>query len=290
VADMGKPIEGWHILPIVGKMNWPASMLTWDVIVLNGYLLNNGTAVGYVLYNKYKGREYKMSILWPIILVSIPWAVSIHTVTAFLYSGLAARPFWHHAILAPRFIASAMCSGPALMLIVFQIARKVSKIDVTDRAIFKIAELMAYAMGVNLFLFVAEFVTEMYADTAHTHTLHYLYFGLDGHTEMVIPMWAAFAMNFTAFMILLQPKLREKYPTLNVACVLMILGVSIEKGMGLVVPGFIPGALGEVYSYTASIYEKLVMIGIYAIGALFYTVAMKVAIPIYKGEIRETSV
>ena len=130
VSDMGRPERGWHILPILGTMNFPASLLAWDVIVLNGYLAINCIAVFYVLYKLSLGKEYKMSVLWPIIILSIPWAISIHTVTAFLYNGLSSRPFWNASILAPRFIASALCSGPALMLILFQIVRKVSKMEI----------------------------------------------------------------------------------------------------------------------------------------------------------------
>jgi molybdopterin-containing oxidoreductase family membrane subunit len=122
VSDMGRPERGWHILPLIGAMNFPASLLAWDVIVLNGYLIVNCIAVFYVLYRLSLGQEYKMSIIWPIVIISIPWAISIHTVTAFLYNGLSSRPFWNASILAPRFIASALCSGPALMLL-YQIRR-----------------------------------------------------------------------------------------------------------------------------------------------------------------------
>src|SRR5207247_1159223 len=82
----------------------------------------------------------------PLVLLSIPVAISTHTVTAFLYNGMAARPYWNASILAPRFIASAFCSGPAVMLILFQILRRTVKLPIKDEAIWKIAELMAYAM------------------------------------------------------------------------------------------------------------------------------------------------
>ena len=150
-VDLGQPIRVWHILPLIGSMNFPSSLLVWDVIVLSGYLVINVILVGYTLYRISTGKEYKLALIWPLILISIPWAISIHTVTAFLYNGLSARPFWNASILAPRFLASAFCSGPAIMLIVFQIIRKFSKIEIEDRAIFKIAELAAYAMGINLF-------------------------------------------------------------------------------------------------------------------------------------------
>ena len=286
MSDMGRPERGWHILPIVGAMNFPASLLAWDVIVLNGYLAINSIAVFYVLYRLSMGKEYKMSVLWPIVVISIPWAISIHTVTAFLYNGLSSRPFWNASILAPRFIASALCSGPALMILLFQIVRRVSKMEISNTAIFKIAELIAYAMGVNLFLFGAEFFKEFYSGSVHLAPMKYLYFGLHGHNNLVAWMWMAFIFNLTAFFIFLRPKTRENFFTLNLACVLIITGVYIEKGMGLIIPGFIPGTLGEIYEYGPSGIEKSVTLGIWAIGALFFTLFLKFALPVYTGELR----
>jgi Ni/Fe-hydrogenase subunit HybB-like protein len=286
VSDMGRPERGWHILPFIGSINFPASLLAWDVIVLNGYLAINCIAVFYVLYRLSMGKEYKMSVLWPIIIISIPWAVSIHTVTAFLYNGLSSRPFWNASILAPRFIASALCSGPALMILLFQIVRKVSNMKISDTAIFKIAELIAYAMGINLFLFGAEFFKEFYSGSVHLAPMEYLYFGLHGHNSLVPWMWMAFIFNLTAFFIFMRPKTRQNYFTLNLACVMIITGVYIEKGMGLIIPGFIPGTLGEIFEYAPSGIEKSVALGIWAFGALFFTLFLKFALPIYTGELR----
>ena len=283
-VDLGKPLNAWHLLPLIGKMNFPSSLLAWDVLALNGYLLINTAAVSYILYTLYHKRHYKLSVLWPIIIISIPWAVSIHTVTAFLYNGLSARPFWNASILAPRFIASALCSGPALMLITFQVVRKAFEIDVTDAAIFKIAELISYALGFNLFLFGAEAFKEFYSGSIHLAPMQYLYFGLHHKTALVPWMWMAFLFNLAAFAIFLRPKTRENYKTLNIACVMVIIAVHIEKGMGLILPGFIPDTLGEVYEYLPSAVEFLVTMGIWAFGALFYTILLKVGIPIYKGE------
>jgi molybdopterin-containing oxidoreductase family membrane subunit len=233
-----------------------------------------------------QGKEYKMSVLWPIIILSIPWAISIHTVTAFLYNGLSSRPFWNASILAPRFIASALCSGPALMILIFQIVRKVSNMEIADVAMFKIAELISYAMGINLFLFGAEFFKEFYSGSVHLAPMEYLYFGLHGHNNLVPWMWMAFIFNVTAFFIFLRPKTRENFLTLNIACVLVITGIYIEKGMGLIIPGFIPGVLGEIYEYGPSAVEKGVAMGIWAFGALFFTLFLKFALPIYTGELR----
>jgi len=286
IIDMGRIDRLWHVIPFVGKMNFPSSLLAWDIIVLNGYLAINLFISFYALYQMAHNREYSLQIIKPLIILSIPWAVSIHTVTAFLFNGLSARPFWNASILAPRFLASAFCSGPAVMMIIFQIVRKVSKIDIENKAIFKIAELVAYAMGINLFLLAAEFFKEFYSGSIHLAPMKYLYFGLHGHNALVPWMWTAMIFNVTAFFLFLRPKTRENLLTLNIACVLIIIGVYIEKGMGLSIPGFVPGTLGEIYEYVPTFIEKSVTIGVWATGALVYTLLMKFAIPVYTGELR----
>lgn len=285
MVDLGQPLKVWHLLPVVGKMNFPSSLLAWDVIVLNGYLGINVALVFYALYRLSIGKEYKLSLIFPLILLSIPWAISIHTVTAFLYNGLSARPFWNASILAPRFLASAFCSGPAIMLIILQLIRKFSRVEIDNKAIFKIAELVAYTMGINLFLLGAEVFKEFYSGSIHKAPLEYLYFGLHGNSRLVPWMWTALLFNVTAFIIFLIPKTRESFLTLNIGAVLIILGVYIEKGMGLIVPGFIPDSLGEIYEYWPTITEGLITIGIWAFGALLYTLMVKFALPIYTGEL-----
>lgn len=286
LVDMGQPMRVWHILPVIGAMHFPASLLAWDVVVLNGYLAINICISFYVLYRLSIGKEYKMSVVGPLIILSIPWAVSIHTVTAFLYNGLSARPFWNASILAPRFLASAFCSGPAIMIVLFQIVRKLSEVEIDNRAIFKIAELIAYAMGLNLFLLGAEVFKEFYSGSIHTYPIQYLYFGLHGKTGLVPWIWFATILNITAFFLFLFPKTRENFMTLNMGCIFVIIGVYIEKGMGLVVPGFVPDTLGEIYEYSPTMPEILIAMGIWAAGALLYTLLLKFAIPIYTGKLR----
>ena len=284
--DLGQPLRVWHLFPVVGKMNFPSSLLAWDVIVLSGYLFINLVLVLYALYRLSLGKEYKLSLILPLILLSIPWAVSIHTVTAFLYNGFPARPFWNASILAPRFLASAFCSGPAIMLIIFQIIRKLTKIEIENRALFKIAELVAYAMAINLFLLGSELFKEFYSGSIHKAPMVYLYFGLQGKNLLVPWMRTAFIFNVIAFVIFLIPKTRENFVTLNLGAVLIILGVYIEKGLGLIIPGFIPDSLGEIYEYWPTHSEGLITLGIWAFGALIYTLLLKFAIPVYTGDLR----
>lgn len=284
MVDLGRLDRFWHMIPGVGSMNFPESLLAWDVLVLNGYFFLNLLIPVYLLVKFYYRKEPNWKFILPFILLSVPWAVGIHTVTAFLYNGLAARPFWNSSILAPRFLASAFCSGPAIIIIIFQIIRKVSSLKLEDEALFKIAELIAYAMFLNLFLLASELYKEYYSHTVHIESFKYLFEGLHGHHQLVPWIWTAMAMNVTAFFIFLIPHTRKQFKTLNLGCLLVIIGVWIEKGPGFVIPGFVPDPLGEIYDYLPNLLELMVSFGIWATGLLVFTLLMKVAIPIQTGE------
>ncbi len=286
LADLGRPDRMLHVLPLIGTINLPGSLLGWDVLVLNGYFALNLTVVTYMLVSYFRGGQPNPKIFTPLVLLSIPAAVGIHSVTAFVYSGLAGRPFWNASILAPRFLVSAFCSGPAVMLIVLQILRRAARINLRKEAIFKIAELMAYAIFVNLFFLGAEVFKEVYSDTHHLKHLTYLFVGLEGKTALVPWAWLSVILNVAAFVIFLVPKFRKSFLLLNIGCVMIFCGVFIEKGIGLVVPGFTPSVLGEIYEYSPSAVEVGVSIGVFGVGALLFSFMSRVAIAVTTGDMR----
>jgi molybdopterin-containing oxidoreductase family membrane subunit len=218
-------------------------------------------------------------------------AIGIHTVTAFLYNGLAARPYWNASILAPQFLASAFSSGPAILLVVLQLLRRFTRFEIRDEAIWKIAELMAYAIFLNLFLHGAEVFKEYYSNTEHLLYTRYWFQGIGGHRTLVPYAWAAVALNLVALGLFLLPAARRNVLTLNLGCLATYAGCYIEKGMGLIIPGFTPDTLGEIYEYSPTLTELRVAAGVFALGFLVFTLLLKVAVPILLGELRlETAV
>jgi Ni/Fe-hydrogenase subunit HybB-like protein len=444
-VDLGRPDRFWHLIPGIGQFNFPASMLSWDVIVLNGYLVLNIHICGYLLYCRY---QKKMPAKWfyvPFVFIAIVWAISIHTVTAFLYVGLGGRPFWNQAIIGPRFLASAFTAGPALIILAIQVVRRVTAItpsgaitrrpgqapaakvatsrpatladlellarylpqfdsvskearrgllpmltvldiekgDIllrqgetkgdaffvlkghvvvereesgrqrvtrssgpgdqfgevsglagtprmatavaeetsqvlrvpadalrrimksppmykiiharmterlmfTDHALMTLRGIVQVAMTINVFLLLCEIFTEFYAGGLHIVSSRYLYLGLHGHHALVPWIWTAIAFNLTAMVLLVLPVSRS-LKWLNVTCVLCIIGIWIEKGMGLVIPGFIPTPLGAIVEYTPSLNETLVCFGIWAFGMLCYTIFLRMAIPILQGRLSKAN-
>lgn len=286
IVDLGRPDRLWHMIPVIGSLNFPISLLAWDVLVLSGYLLLNLAIPFYLLYSRYRGREANFRIYFPIVVISMFWAISIHTVTAFLFSANPARPFWHTALLGPRFIASAFASGPALIIITLEIVRKVSTYKVSQSVISTLALIMTVALQINLFFVGAELFTDFYNEGAHAASIHYLFLGLGGFDSLQPWIWFALTLNIIAVVILMIHPLRKNVLTLNIACVLAFIGIWIEKGMGLVIPGFVPTPLGEIFEYVPTSVELSVSAGIWAFGVLIFTVLAKAVIAIEQGRLR----
>lgn len=287
LVDIGRPDRFWHLLPPFGHLNFPSSLLAWDVLVLNIYFVVNFVVATHILYRAFHGKRYIKQLVAPLVMLSIPMAVGIHTVTAFLYNGLAARPYWNASILAPQFLASAFCSGPAILLVVLQVLRRFTHFEIRDEAIWKIAELMAYAMFLNLFLHGAEAFKEFYSNTQHVLYTRYWYLGLGSHHTLVPYAWAAVACNLLSFGLFISPSMRRNWITLNLGCLATYAGVYIEKGMGLIIPGLTPDTLGEIYEYYPTMTELRVAAGVFAVGFLLFTLMLKVAVPISLGEFRD---
>lgn len=275
VVDLGRPDRFWHLIPGIGKFNWPMSMLTWDIIVLNGYLLINLHIVGYLLYMQYLRRKPNPWWYVPFVFLSIIWAISIHTVTAFLYCGLGGRPFWNTGLLAPRFLASAFVSGPAFILLVLRILRSTTSWEWSPRPAQTLIQIIRVAMSVNLLMLVSELFTLFYTGSDHVASARYLFFGAPGATGLVPWIWSAMLMNVLGTVLFFMPAALERGWVRIAACLLCIAGIWIEKGMGLVIPGFIPSTLHEIVEYAPSATEWKVTAGIWAFSLLVLTILVK---------------
>jgi Ni/Fe-hydrogenase subunit HybB-like protein len=442
-VDLGRPDRFWHLIPGIGQFNFPASMLSWDVLVLNGYLLLNVHICGYLLYCRYSGRKPAKWFYIPFVFIAIVWAVSIHTVTAFLYVGLGGRPFWNSAIVGPRFLASAFTAGPALIILALQVVRRVTatpasaaeaahlheksspvahrpatladldllarhlpelasvpsdlrqqalegavvqevpegdaflqqgelantaffvlegrvvvkreesgrlriirsggpgeqfgeisglagtprlataiaevpcrllrlpadslrklmkhppidkivhsrmseRLLITDRALLTLRSIVQVSMLINVFLLANEVFKEFYSGNLHVASAKYLFVGLHGRHALVPWIWIAITFNVTAMVLLVLPVSRS-LRWLNLTCVLAIVGIWIEKGMGLVIPGFIPSPLGEMVEYSPTLNETLICLGIWAFGLLCYTIFLRMAVPILQGRLTRST-
>lgn len=278
IVDLGRPDRLWHLLPGPGYFNFPGSLLTWDVIVLNGYLLLNLWVCFYVLYKGFNDEIPKPYLYVPIVFIAIVWAPSIHTITAFLFQGLGGRPFWNSGLIAPRFLVSAFAAGPAFMVLVFTFLKTVGAINFEEKVIDRIRIIITVSLLINIFLAGSELFAEFYSESAHTIHISHL-FGLHGASLLAPWIWGALLLNLVAALILLSPLRRNPY-FLIPACIMVVAGIWTEKGLGFVVPGFIPTPLGDFVQYVPSTNELLICAGIWSFGLLLYSFLLKSAIPI----------
>jgi len=279
-VDLGAPWNAWHMMPIIGLFNWPTSLLTWDVLVLNGYLVLNLLVPAYILYCHYYHRKPNEKLYLPLVFISIFWAFGIHLVTAFLYQGLPARPFWNNPLMGPRFLASAFAAGPALIIVVLVIIQTTTSFRVEEQVFNKIRRISVVAAIINLIMLFSEVFKEFYLPTHHSQPAIYLYFGLKGHTALVPWIWTAIVMNVIGTLTMAFNPGKNNPKVLVPACMLLFLGIWIEKGIGLIVPGLVPSPLGEVVDYAPSWVEVSITLGILALGIFVVSVLLKPALMI----------
>jgi molybdopterin-containing oxidoreductase family membrane subunit len=277
-VDLGRPERVMNIILYPS----PTSILFWDMIVLSGYLLINIVTGWSVLSSNVKGIAPPAWVR-PLIILSIPWAISIHTITAFIYAGLPGRSFWLTAIMAPRFLASAFASGPALLIIFCLILKRAGAFDAGEKAVQTLTRIVAYALAASIFFVAVELFTAFYsAVPEHGQPFRYLFVGLDGHTNLVTWMSASALLAFAALFMMIMPQVRKRDSLLALACGAVFVSLWIEKGLGLVVTGFIPSPLEKITEYTPTALEIGIALGVWAGGLLILTILYQVFVSICK--------
>ncbi len=281
VVDLGMPSRVLNVLLYPS----PSSILFWDMVVLTGYLILNIIIGWQSLDAEHKEIEPPKWIK-PLIYISIPWAISIHTVTAFIYSGIIARPFWHTALLAPRFLASAFASGPALLILICLILKRIGHIRIERDTVQKIAVIVTYSLAIHIFFFLVEIFTVFYGDSPeHKHHFDFLFSGIPKKLFLVPWAWGSLVSAFIAFFALLASHKKKNDYTLVIACVLTVLSIWMEKGIVLVITGFIPTPLYEIPIYIPTIFEIIITTGVYGIGSLVLTILLKTVVSVrYESE------
>jgi len=287
---MGRPDRVLHMIPGIGFPNFPNSMLVYDTIVLNVYLLLNLTGVIYILYKKYVGRfEAKQLAIWfrPIVFLAIAWGPLIHIVTAFVLESNARVGLWATAVLPFAFLSMAGASGPSLIVIIFLLARKFTKLEINDSVIDLLTTIIAWSLGIIILVFAAEIFTLLYPSTEHADSLKYSMFGHNGLNMYVPWFWVTMVAILGSFVALLFRKVRRSYDfLLPLVCFVVFIAILVEKPMILVFPAFSPSPLGEYTEYHVTFIEFFNVLFVWAIGFLSLTLIVKGAIGVLTGEVR----
>lgn len=290
VFHMGRPDRVWHMLPLVGLPNFPSSMLIYDTIVLNVYLYLNLVGITYILYKKYVGEfDTKALARWftPVIYLAIVWGPLIHICTAFVLSSNARIGGWSTAVMPFGFLAMAGASGPALVVLLFLLIRKHTRLHINDSVIDLMSTIIGWSLGIIMLVFAAEYFTALYSNTAHADSLNYSMFGYNGLTMYVPWFWGTVLAIVGSFIALLFPGVRKSYDRwLPIVCVVVFLAILVEKPMMLVFPAFSPTPLGEYVEYHPTVIELVNVLSTWAVGFLTLTLTVKAAVGVLTGEVR----
>ncbi len=281
VVDLGQPVRMLNVL----LYPTPHSMLFWDMCVLNGYLFLN-IVIGWKVLEAERNQVKPPAWTTPLIYLSIPFAIGIHTVTAYLYCGLPGRGFWLTAILAPRFLASAFAAGPSVLILLCYLIRKISKFDPGWEAIQTLSKIVCYALIANVFFFLCEVFVVFYSKIpGHMSHIQYLFFGLHGHNALVPWMWTSITLMFIGIALTVVPAFRSNKTLLPYTCAMIIIGTWIDKSLGMISGGFVPNPLHHVTEYAPTFKEVIITLGVFATGFLILTILFKLATTV-KEEVR----
>jgi len=280
IADLGQPTRALNVL----LHPTPNSMLFWDMIVLNGYLFLN-IICGWVILTAERKQVKPPKWVYFFVYISIPFAISIHTVTAMLYCGLPGRHFWLSAIIAPRFLASAFAAGPALIVFVSLILKRVANFDAGKEATDKMVTIILYAALINAFFVMLEFFVGFYSNIpGHMHTLTYLFAGIEhgGHVynNLVPYMWGFVVLCTVGFVLLAIPYTRHNDLWLGIGALALFIGLWLDKGIGFVLGGFVPTPLDEIVEYYPTLNEIMITIAVWCTGFFILTVLYKIAVSV----------
>lgn len=275
-VDLGQPMRVMNVI-LHPQLH---SVMFWDMTVLSGYLVLN-LLIGWTTLESERKNVAPPSWVKPLIYLSVVWAISIHTVTAFLYAGLPGRPYWLSAIMAARFLAGAFCSGPAILLLLVFLVQKFVKYRVGEESIQALSKIVTYAMSANVFFLLLEIFTAFYSRIPEDmNAFRYLFVGLDGHTTLVPYMWVSAALSVVSLGLLVPPQLRNNNKLLTVALIALVISTWIDKGFSLIAAGFVPNPFDRVSEYLPTFPEIMIVLGVYTIGILILTILWKVAISV----------
>ena len=279
VVDLGQPQRMMNVL----LHPTPNSVMFYDMIVLIGYLLLN-CIIGWVTLEAARNDVAPPKWIKVLIYISIIWAFSIHTVTGFLYAGIPGRHYWLTAIMAARFLASAFCSGPAILLLLLLVVRRVTGFEPGREAMKTLSTIITYAMCVNVFFYLLEIFTAFYSGIpGHQHSILYLFVGHDGHMAWINSwMWTAVVFAALSLLMLIPPALRYNEKILPWALILLVIASWIDKSLGLLIGGFVPNMFETVTEYTPTVPEILIALGVYGLGGIIVSVLWKIAIDVKK--------
>lgn len=265
VVDLGNPQRVfWFLL----SPNF-RSVFIFDATILNLYLILC-IIDAWVLMTERGGERLELIMT----LISLPAAIGLHSITAWILGLQKARELWHTALMAPIFLSSAMVSGIALLILICLAINKFTEIKFEKKMFNNMSKLLATILVVDLFFLFSEVLTGTWPSSTTPGHLERLMLILTGKYSPLF-LSEVFLFGVLPFFLLAIPKTRTSTPIQILACSFILTGVFIKRFM-FIVMGFAVSPIGPIASsYIPTLVEFLVGTGVWAIGALIFIIAVK---------------
>jgi len=299
IPDLGRP---QRILNLFIHAHWMSPMI-WDVTVILIYLVIS--LVYLWLYTRRdlaargswmalgtkdtsdSARAHDYHLTYILAWIALPAAVLVHSITAWIFGLQISRGFWYSAIMPPLFITSALVSGLSLVVILAFVVRRTGSVSFGDELGSFLGGLLAVFLAVEAFLLLSEVLAGYYPGIP-TDAVHQLFsgryapgFAVEVIVGLVIP-----------FVLLAVAAWRRRPRVVVVASVLALIGIFVHRANLIVIglgkdpialpPGTplgTPQTNGSSFAvssvYFPSIWEFLIVLGIVALSALLFTLAVR---------------
>ena len=225
VVDMGQPLRVWELF-VYSNLGSP---LMWDIIVLMVYLILSCV----YLWAQIAAEKGKVShaALRVISVVALVCAVTVHSVTAWIFGLQQSHEMWHTALLAPWFVSSALVCGTGLVMCAAVALRAAGYLQWDQADLVKLAKLLAAFLLVDLYFFGCDLLTEGFPAASGAEVVAMLVSG-----PLAPFFWGEVVLSVLAIVICVVPQLRTS-PLLVVAGICAIAAIFCKR-VQLLVGGF----------------------------------------------------
>ncbi|MGA7833628.1 MAG: NrfD/PsrC family molybdoenzyme membrane anchor subunit, partial [Acidimicrobiales bacterium] len=207
----------------------------WDVMIVTAYLAFS--VIDLAILQRHTNDPKKLKKTARVLAyIGLPLAVSLHTVTAWIFGLQISRAWWNTSLMAPLFVVSAVVSGVALVTLLALAAKRWGKFSLPTDTREWLRKFIVTALLIDLFMVACDYVTIYWGNVPASR----------GELNLVLPggswswvFWGEWIVGgLIPVLFLAVPRFRQMKGSLGIATGLILVGVFCFR-IELVIVGFV---------------------------------------------------
>ena len=270
-VDLGRPEKFWRLFMFF-YLNNMTSMFAINGILYGGYFVISLVYLGIILANQKKASKIMGTI-------AVSWAVLVHMGTGAIFGFIAAREAWFSPVKPFEFLAAAVTSGVALLIVVTILTLRFTGREVKKDIVTSLGNILKIFIIVLVVLILMDKLTHLYSP--HREATMFM---LTGQYSWIFWLLQIGLVAVVPLVLLFNPRLNKTIKWVAIASVSVVVGIFFERYF-LVIPGaafpqhFYPGHIEGVYgavgSFPLTLTEMGLSIGILATLVLVFLLGLK---------------